>query len=376
MSRLLILNTGSSSVKFRVFDTQPTLPLIAGGKVVDIGTTPTFSAQLEGGNPVSESLPATASHEDALAHILNWLEQNEIPATRLKGVGHRIVHGGAHFATPVRLTDSIMQELRSLIALAPLHQPHNLAGVDILAAQQPQLAQYACFDTAFHAGHSELHASFALPASIRAQGIRRYGFHGLSYDWVVHALRREQPDLLAGRVVVAHLGNGASLCAMRNGVSLDTTMGMTALDGLPMGTRCGALDAGVVIHMLRTLKLSADEVEQILYNESGLKGLSGISNDVKTLSQSSDPQAAFALDYFSHKTAQHIASMAVSLGGMDALVFTGGIGENAANIRSSIIERLSFLPPFTTHIVAANEERSMAQELIEQFAQDFSGDIA
>ncbi len=369
MAFLLVLNTGSSSVKFRLFELTENLPLIAGGKVTEIGGKCAFKASKEGSAETKQTLPPDTTHQDALSVILSWLDENGIGARNLSAVAHRIVHGGERYADPVRLDTEVMRYLQTLNALAPLHQPHNLAGVDIIAAKMPGLVQYGCFDTAFHAGHDELFYSFALPEEIRSQGVRRYGFHGLSYDWIAQSIKGDFPHLLNSRIVVAHLGNGASLCAMKDGKSVDTTMGMTALDGLPMGTRCGALDAGVVIYMLRELGLGVDEAERILYEESGLKGLSGLTNDVKTLSESDDPHAAFALDYFVLKTAQHIAAMAVSIGGLDVLVFTGGIGENAPDIREKISSRLSFLSGFETIVIPANEERSMAQEIFKKFGK-------
>lgn len=367
MTHLLTLNTGSSSVKFRLFGLGKTLPLLAGGKVSDIGGHPVFDVRKESKKRESYTLSEDVSHEEAIDLILKWLDDQRFT---LKAAAHRIVHGGEQYAAPVKLDEGAMKYLRSLEPLAPLHQPHNLAAVDILQSRQPGLPQMGCFDTAFHARHGRLFHEFALPQSIRDQGVKRYGFHGLYYDWIAHCLKTDYPHLVEGKVVVAHLGNGASLCAMQNGRSIDTTMGMTALDGLPMGTRCGALDAGAVLYIIRTLGLLPDETENILYNESGLKGLSGLTNDVKVLSESTDKKAVFALDYFAMKAAQFIATMAVSLGGMDALVFTGGIGENSEKIRTMILRHLSFLPPFEHHIIPANEERAMASEIWDNFRKE------
>lgn len=367
---LLVLNTGSSSVKFRLFALEKSLPLIAGGKITDIGNTPVFKANIEGSNAHNVALPAGISHDNAVRVILEWLESEGITSSNIAATAHRIVHGGERYAEPEVLDSAAIEYLRGLNALAPLHQPHNLAGVEIFAKEMPDIQHYGCFDTAFHAAtQDELHTTFALPEHIRAQQVRRYGFHGLSYEWVEHCLKTDYPHLLNGRVVAAHLGNGASLCAIKNGKSLDTTMGMTALDGLPMGTRCGSIDAGAILYMLDNLGLSSTDISEILYEESGLKGLSGITNDVKALSESDDPRAAFALDYFCLRTAQHIGAMAVSLGGMDALIFTGGIGENAAGIRTKILKHLSFMPPFEHHVIAANEERSMAQSLLDHHGE-------
>ncbi len=363
MRYLLALNTGSSSVKFRLFGFTSALPLAAWGKVTDIGNAPVLSAAREGGPDHKENLSAAATQEDAVKTVLQWLAAQAIQPDDVAAIAHRIVHGGARYAKSVLLDKEACEYLSGLCPLAPLHQPHNLTGVALLAAEMPGVPQYGCFDTAFHAGHDALRTTVALPENIRAQGVRRYGFHGLSYAGIARCLRTDYPHLSAARVVVAHLGNGASLCAMKEGKSVDTTMSMTALDGLPMGTRCGAIDAGVIFYMIRHLGLPPGEVERILYEESGLKGLSGLTNDVKALSDSDDERAAFALDYFCFKTAQHVAAMAVSLGGMDALVFTGGIGENAPGIRTRILEQLSFLPPFETHVIATDEEREMARDI-------------
>lgn len=367
MGHLFTLNTGSSSVKFRLFGLEKTLPLLASGKISGIDGTPVFDASKENGVPETYPLSERLSHEEAIDLVLKWLEDNRLP---ISVVAHRIVHGGEQYAAPVKLDEGAMKYLRSLEPLAPLHQPHNLAAVDILQSRQPGLPQMGCFDTAFHARHDPLFREFALPKSIRNKGVKRYGFHGLSYDWITHCLKRDYPHLAKGKIVAAHLGNGASLCAIKNGRSIDTTMGMTALDGLPMGTRCGALDAGAVLYMLRELGLSLEDVENILYNESGLKGLSGLTNDVKVLSESTDEAASFALKYFALKTAQYIAAMAVSIGGMDALIFTGGIGENGESIRGMILENLSFLSPFEHHIIPANEERAMAIEIWRNFQKE------
>ena len=370
-SLLLTINGGSSSVKFSLFGLSLNLPLLAGGQIAGIGDLPSFQAH-RGDNAETEKRPVDpgASHEMAIDVILDWLATQRFSPTDIRAVAHRIVHGGEKFAVPVRLTAEAMVDLRALNPLAPLHQPHNLACVDILERKVPGAQSYGCFDTGFHAAQDRLHTSFALPESLRAKGVRRYGFHGLSYDWIAQCLRADFPDLLPGRVVVAHLGNGASLCAMKAGASVETTMGLTPLDGLPMGSRCGAIDAGAVTYMVRELGLPVQKLEAMLYEESGLKGLSGLSNDVEILSASQDENAKFALDYFALKAAQGIAAMAVSLGGLDALVFTGGIGEHARNVRDMILGRLSFLPPFATQIIPANEERGMALAIVKAFYED------
>lgn len=357
-SVLLVLNAGSSSLKFQVFE-EASLSALMAGKVTGLGTKAQLSATFAGAAPaVRTGLPA-ADHDAALAAVIDLIDQHD-DGWHLAAVVHRVVHGGARFHAPVVLTPEIVRELAALAPLAPLHQPHNLDGIAASQRLARHALQVACFDTAFHARRDPLFEAFALPASVRDQGVRRYGFHGLSYEWLAHELARTRPDLHSGRVVAAHLGNGASLCALRAGRSVDTTMGMTALDGLPMGTRSGAIDAGAVIYLQRELGMAAGEVEHLLYQESGLKGLSGFSSDMQALLASNDPQAAFAVDYFALKVAQYTAVMAVSLGGLDALVFTGGIGENAEPVRAAVRARLQVLGDFETLTIPANEERMMA----------------
>ena len=359
---LLTLNAGSSSLKFRLFGLAPDLPYLLGGKIADIGQRPVFQVHWqEDSRDENVELPAAFGIDEAVAFALDWLGR-EARRLRIVAAGHRIVHGGTH-SRSVELTPEIVADLEAYSPLAPQHQPHNLAAVKALWRSHGGLRQFGCFDTAFHADLDPLATRFALPEDVTGKGVRRYGYHGLSYAWIAACLRRDHPALAAGRVVAAHLGNGASLCAMDNGRSVDTTMGLTALDGLPMGTRCGSLDPGAVLYMQKTLGLTADQVETILYERSGLRGLSGISNDVKALLASPDPRAGFALEYFARRTAQHIAGMAVSLGGMDALVFTGGIGENAESVRQMVLDRLGFLPPFEVLVIAANEERAMAADV-------------
>lgn len=361
---VLILNVGSSSVKFRVFGAEDTLPLLADGQVTGIGSHPVFSVK----GKDSRDLPVDLTQKQALKEVLGWMRADE-NAWSLVAAGHRIVHGGAVYRDPVILTEKVLQQLDGFVRLAPLHQPHNLAAVRAAAELYPGLPQVGCFDTAFHAGHDPLIQSYALPHDLRDSGIRRYGFHGLSYEWLSHVLEHEKRGI-PERVVAAHLGNGASLCAMHRGKSVDTTMGMTALEGLPMGTRSGALDPGAVVYMLRECGLSIREVESTLYNDSGLKGLSGGISDMQQLLVLNTPETGFAVAYFIHKTAQYIAQMIVSLGGMDMLVFTGGIGENAAPVRGGIIKKLSFLPAFETRIIAADEERMIARHTLDLLSSE------
>lgn len=316
---LLTLNAGSSSVKYALFRrADGTLEPVRKGQVEGIGS---------GG---------VANHAQALEEILNGLGDVTIGA-----VGHRVVHGGTQFDAPVRVDRAVLEAVAALAPLAPLHQPHNLAGM--VAARQAfaGVPQVACFDTAFHRSMPPVNQRFALPQPLFDAGVRRYGFHGLSYESIAQQLLARHPALAAGRVVVAHLGNGASLCAMQNGRSVATTMGFSPLDGLPMGTRCGRLDPAVVLHLLHDH--SAERVAHLLYHGSGLLGLSGISSDMRTLEASALPQAAIAIEYFVEQVLREVAAMASALRGMDALVFTGGIGENAAALRQRIVEGAAWM---------------------------------
>ncbi|MBA4749750.1 MAG: acetate kinase [Alphaproteobacteria bacterium] len=351
---LLALNAGSSSIKFALYGCAPDLPLLQKGSVRGLGTTPLFYPQ--DGSPAL-ALKHDLSYEEALSQILDALPD----CHKTQAVVHRVVHGGDLYTTPVVVTSKIIQNLKTLIPLAPLHQPHNLHPMEIFAKISPDISQIAVFDTAFHAQRGELTKTFALSPALRSKGMKRYGFHGLSYEWITICLSQERPDLLKGRVVAAHLGSGASVCAIQNGKSVDTSMGMTALDGLPMGTRCGSLDPGALLFMWETLKMSPHEISHSLYHEAGLKGLSGISNDVKVLLEDPSKEAAFALEYFIFKTAQFMAMMAVSMGGVDAYVFSGGIGEKSEDIRRRILEHLAFLGEKPSLVFTADEEKMMAQ---------------
>jgi acetate kinase len=339
----LVLNAGSSSLKFAVYagiQGSALAPVLKGGferiglegtsltmKDVRSGTTLAAAEAVDGGAP--------ASHARCMAMLAAKLAALRIP---VDCAGHRVVHGGDVFSAPTAINAAVMKKLDALVPLAPLHQPHNLAGIRALQSVMREIPQVACFDTAFHLTQPRVQQIYALPREITASGVRAYGFHGLSYEFIA-----SQPELAAhARVVVAHLGNGASVCAIREGASVASSMGFTALDGLPMGTRTGSLDPGVVLHLIRS-GMSADEIESVLYKKSGLLGISGSSSDVRDLLASSDAGAAEAIDYFCEKTAQHIGRMAVALRGVDALVFTAGIGENAASLRERICERLAFL---------------------------------
>ncbi len=358
ISALLVLNTGSSSLKFQVFS-RTGLDVLMAGKLTGIGGEARLRFRF-GSQSAPRGGPLDCKdHETAMAMVIDLVDRHD-GDWQLNAVVHRVVHGGNSFSRPVIITSEVLETLQALVPLAPLHQPHNLAGIAAARSLAPDGVNIACFDTAFHANHSPLFHSFALPGHLRDKGVRRYGFHGLSYEWIATLLARTRPDLAGGRVVAAHLGNGASLCAISGGSSIDTTMGMTALDGLPMGSRSGAIDPGAITYMMRRFGYDPDIMDTILYEESGLKELSGISNDVESLLASNDPQAGFALEYFALKVAQFAATMTVSMGGIDAFVFTGGIGEHAAPVRERIRARLGFLGDIETLVIPANEERMMA----------------
>ncbi|KRW96127.1 acetate/propionate family kinase [Paracoccus sp. MKU1] len=360
IAAILTLNAGSSSLKFRVF-ARESLALLARGAVSRIGADAELVARLADG-PEIRSLVVGGDHAAAMQAVLDFVDAHD-EGWRIEAVAHRIVHGGTRYTRSTPVTPKVLDDLRELIPLAPLHQPHGLAA--IAAARRlvgEAVPNLACFDTAFHAGRDPLFTHFALPEPLFEQGVRRYGFHGLSYQWLAQVLARDHPELHRGRVVAAHLGNGASLCAMRQGRSVDTTMGMTAVDGIPMGTRSGAVDPGAILLMQRSFGMAPEEIEDLIYNRSGLLGMSGRSNDVAALLTDGSAQSRFALDYFALKCAQAAAAMAVSLGGIDAMVFTGGIGENAAPMREAILRRMAPLGDFVPLVIPANEERMMAME--------------
>ena len=342
---IVALNAGSSSVKFALFEVGGAgqLEVAVRGQIEGVGATPHFTARNAAGSELpQDGLPQDGDHDALLGWLLQWV-QAHLGADTLAAVGHRVVHGGRDFIDPVRLTADTVAALDALTPLAPLHQPHSLAPVRAIMALAPDLPQVACFDTAFHHSMPAVATRFALPREYGDEGVRRYGFHGLSYEYIARRLHETAPDLASSRVVVAHLGNGASLCAMRNGRSIDTTMGFTALDGLVMGTRCGTLDPGVVLYMLQQKGLSAADVEQVLYKKSGLLGVSGLSSDMRTLVASPEPAAQEAVELFAHRIARETAALAGSLGGLDGFVFTAGIGEHAPEIRAAVCERLRWL---------------------------------
>ena len=343
MPVFLVVNAGSSSLKFQVFEAsdQGEPRRIYRGRFEGLGGSAQFSVVDQSGGIADQAAwPETEKfqHEQALAYLAQWLLKNR-SNYRLAAVGHRVVHGGMEFSAPVLVDASVLRKLEAFVSLAPLHQPHNLEPIRILRRQAPDLPQVACFDTAFHRHQPELAQLFALPREMTDQGVRRYGFHGLSYAYIASMLPAYAPKLNRGRVVVAHLGSGASLCALENGRSIATTMGFSALDGLPMGTRCGALDASVVFYMLREMKLSPAEAEQILYTKSGLLGVSGISNDMRRLRAlaDSEPSARAAIDLFVYRIGRELGSLVAALGGIDALIFTAGIGESDPATRAEVL---------------------------------------
>jgi acetate kinase len=343
---ILVLNAGSSSIKFSVYALRDELvSLDSKGQVEGIGGQPRFVAHDANGSSLRDDsfeIAGRDGHLQAMRKLGAWLRER-LADDRLVAAGHRVVHGGVDYTAPVRIEPEVLAKLEALCPLAPLHQPHNLAAVRAVAAVDPDLPQVACFDTAFHRGHPTLADWYALPRRFYEKGIRRYGFHGLSYEYIASVLPEVAPEIAGGRVVVAHLGSGASMCAMSAGRSIDSTMGFTALDGLPMGTRCGALDPGVVIHLIRTCDMDADAIERMLYHECGLKGVSGISNDMRMLLASDDPRARHAIDLFVWRICRELGALAAVQGGIDGLVFTAGIGERSAAIRERVCERAAWL---------------------------------
>ncbi len=381
---ILVINAGSSSIKFTLFDVnegelalhydgriQPDeisfdlflepdadLGKEYGGQVEGIGTAPKFKAKDSDNALVHEETwgadEGGGGHKVALERLMGWLEAN-LSDTTLLAVGHRVVHGGPEYATPIVVTDEILKELEAYTVLAPLHQPNCLAGIREMMAMRPDLPQVACFDTAFHRNHPLVADQFAVPFEFYEEGVRRYGFHGLSYAYIARTLPTIAPEVANRRVVVAHLGSGASMCAIKGGQSMDSTMGFTALDGLPMGTRCGNLDPGVLLYLLQEKGMDAKQIEDLLYRKAGLLGLSGVSNDMRDLEASDNPRAAQAIDYFVYHINRQLGALAASIGGLDALVFTAGIGENSAMIRSRVCKAAEWMGIELDE--AANEQR-------------------
>lgn len=357
---LLVLNAGSSSLKFSVYRlsdaensaTPRKLHLLVSGVLEELGHAARFHVKDSHGHLLDELAwpepapapgPGPLGHSGAIDFLTQWLREHNGGGLRLIGVGHRVVHGGVRYANPVLITPEVLAELQALSPLAPLHQPHNLLPIRLIEQRLPGLPQVACFDTAFHRTAPEVSQAFALPQSITGKGLRRYGFHGLSYEYIARALPAFDAHAAAGKTVVMHLGNGASMCAIEAGQSVASSMGFTAVDGLMMGTRCGTLDPGVVLYLMDELKMDARAIERLLYKESGLLGVSGISSDMRALSESEDPRAQAAIELFVYRISRELGSLAAALGGLDAIVFTAGIGEHSVKIREAICKHAAWL---------------------------------
>ena len=341
---IAVVNAGSSSVKFGFYDSEGDEPLLLKGQVEQIGVSPSLSASDGSGNDLAQKEwpPEGFGHQQAMGAILETAREL-LPGSTVKGVGHRVVHGGTRFAAPIEVTAEIIAELEKLTPLAPLHQPHNLAPIKAIAENMPHIRQVACFDTGFHQTQPHLAQAFALPREISDSGVRRYGFHGLSYEYVSARMREVAPSHASKRLIIAHLGNGASLCALHEGRSVATTMGFTAVEGLMMGTRCGSIDPGVLIYLMDEQGMDARGLEKLVYKQSGLLGVSGISSDMRTLRASDDPRAREAIDLFIYRIVREIGSLSAALGGLDGLVFTGGIGLRDAKTRREVAAGCAWL---------------------------------
>ena len=344
-----VINSGSSSIKFSLFDNveRENLRLVFKGQIDGIGTAPRFRAQNALGEHLEEETwrdSADLDHESLMAHLISWIRKHrQTLDLELQGVGHRVVHGGEFYSRPQLVDEDVLKTLEQFIPLAPLHQPHNLRPIRAVARLNPDTPQVACFDTAFHATSPRDARIFALPRWLTEEGVRRYGFHGLSYEYVSRKLPEYDAAAAEGRVVVAHLGSGASMCGIRGGKSIASTMGFSAMDGLPMGTRPGNMDPGVVLYLLLQKGMTATEIERLLYKESGLLGVSGVSNDMRELHQSDDPRAKEAISLFVYRIQRELGSLVSALGGLDALVFTAGIGENDPDVRAQVCERAEWI---------------------------------
>ena len=342
---LLTLNAGSSSIKFALF-AVPALEQLIIGQIDGIGSQAAFKAKSTDQSinekyewPVDQ---APKNHSTALQWLIDWLGKH-MSDMQIKAVGHRVVHGGHHYSEPVVINEAVLEKFETLLSLAPLHEPHNVAGIKAARESFGDIPQVACFDTAFHRNQPFINDTFAIPRNFYEEGVRRYGFHGLSYEYIAKKLPELFPEHAKGRVIVLHLGNGASMAALKEGKSIASTMAFSALDGLPMGTRCGDIDPGVLLYLMQFKGMSAQAISDLLYKESGLKGLSGISNDMRTLESSDAPTAKEAIDYFVSRVKREIGSLSMALGGLDAMVFTGGIGENSVRIRKEVLEGCEWL---------------------------------
>jgi acetate kinase len=399
MDSILVVNAGSSSVKFRVFEVEgpQSLRQLISGQMDGIGVRPKLKANGASDEKLIERSYDATEVPDVVTAMRTagaWLRSEQ--KLNFVAIGHRVVHGGPLYDRPVLVNDKVLTDLERYVSLAPLHQPNNLAPIRILMERFPDMPQVACFDTAFHRGHSDVADRYAIPDRLYAEGVRRYGFHGLSYEYVAERLRETMPDCANGRIIVAHLGSGASMCAITNGRSVESTMGFTALDGLPMGTRPGQIDPGVVLYLLSEKGMSAAAVQEFLYKDCGLKGLSGISNDVRELLESAEPSAALALDHFVYRIGLYAGYLAASMGGVDSFVFTAGIGERSSEMRRRIGEKLAWLGAeidpkangkdefcisrsgsrLDVYVVPTNEELMIAKQTIVAIGASGSGGAA
>lgn len=358
MSAILVLNAGSSSIKFALYEQEARAALteVAHGQLAHHGVEVEFRVKGGGGEPLAQQRwpePGEFDHDAATTRLFAWLDER-LGGVPVAAVGHRVVHGGHQYSSPVRVNEQVLAELEDLIPLAPLHQPHNLKAIRLIAARWPDVPQVACFDTAFHCTQPAVAQALALPRHLTESGVRRYGFHGLSYEYIATQLPAVLGEAAQGKVIVAHLGNGASLCAMQGLRSVASSMGFSALDGLVMGTRCGSLDPGVVLYLMQHEGMDAQAISHLLYSESGLLGVSGISSDMQVLIESTDPHAAQALALFVYRITGQIGLLAAAMGGLDALVFTAGIGEHAASIRQRVVAGCAWLGSVLDEV--ANEQ--------------------
>jgi acetate kinase len=387
-SVVLTLNAGSSSLKFAAFSVVDggALRALASGEIEGLGASPKGSVKTASGERIElgfDSVRGPTGHQGAMAAILDWLRKEDYDKS-VKAVGHRIVHGGPDFVEPIAIDGDAIAKLKRLIPLAPLHQPHNIAGIEAAMEAFPGTPQVACFDTAFHRSHPFISDTFALPRSYYDEGVRRYGFHGLSYEYIMRKLRSIAPQIAREDVVIAHLGNGASMCAVHDGLSIASTMGFTALDGLPMGTRCGQLDPGVLLYLMTEKKMSAEAITDLLYNRSGLKGMSGISQDMRELEASDSLAARDAIAYFVERIRRELAGLAATVDGIEAIIFTAGIGEHSWRVRESVLKGMEWLgvkidgeanranaqiisarsSPTIVFVIPTDEERMIAEHTI------------
>jgi acetate kinase len=355
---IAVINAGSSSIKFALYADGGEGNLLFRGQMEKLGVAPRLHITDAIGEVLvdREWAPDAIDHHDG-AQVVLHTSIELLAGRKVSGIGHRVVHGGTKYHAPTRIDPEVMRELKALTPLAPLHQPHNLAAIEAIAAAAPEMPQVACFDTAFHRNQPELAQIYALPKELTEEGIRRYGFHGLSYEYVTGRLHELTPWLAEGRAILAHLGNGASLCAIKKGQSQATTMGFTAVEGLVMGTRCGSIDPGILIYLMDQHGMDARALETLIYKKSGLLGVSGISSDMRELKASADQRASLAIDLFVYRIVREIGSLAAALGGLDGLVFTGGIGENDHDLRRRVAERCSWLGVQITETEGSGERR-------------------